>query len=248
MAETTHAPHNPAEEAVPPTKVKDWASATRIELGQWIKTLKLSNDIKEAADAVWKRLGALESALVNKTQSETEARAAFVTWVADNDWHGGFAWYLEEKAKAVAEANRLAADQAIQRFIATARTEAQKATRMQGGLGTVVAGLADIATQQTFTGTSGAYPSLLATGKHPIMQSLLARTGQGEEWTVDNCAEVDAMNKYLYAINARLMTDVHGKNLYFHAETWNWDKKVWQPRKACGNCDSWMKVIGARRI
>ncbi|WP_157545752.1 hypothetical protein [Microtetraspora fusca] len=31
----------------------------------------------------------------------------------------------------------------------------------------VVAGLADIATQQTFTGTSGAYPYLPATGKQP---------------------------------------------------------------------------------
>lgn len=248
MAETTHASHNPAEEAVPTTKVKEWASKARIELGQWLRTATIGSDVKAAAEEVWKRLGALESALVSQTKSEAEARAAFVTWVYENDWNGGFTWYLEEKAKAVAEANRLEAEQAIQRFIAKARTEAQKATRTVGGLGTVVAGLADLGTQQTFTGTSGAYPYLPQTEKHPIMEEILAKVGQGEEWTVDNCAEVDAMNKYLYKIKARVLSDVQGKNLYFHAETWNWDKKVWQPRKACGNCDKWLKTIGARRV
>ncbi|KAA9381721.1 hypothetical protein F5972_02545 [Microbispora cellulosiformans] len=248
MAETTHTSHNPAEEAVPTTKVKEWASAARVELGQWLRTATLASETKAAAEEVWKRLGALESALVNKTKSEAEARAAFVTWVYESDWNGGFTWYLEEKARVVAEARRLEAEQAIQRFIAKARTEAQKATRTQGGVGTVVAGLADLGTQQTFTGTSGAYPNLPGSGKHPVMEEILSRVGQGEDWTVDNCAEVDAMNKYLYAINARVLSDVQGKNLYFHAETWNWDKKVWQPRKACGNCDKWLKTIGARRV
>ncbi|WP_327043818.1 hypothetical protein OG320_18735 [Microbispora sp. NBC_01189] len=60
MAETTYTSHNPAEEAVPTTKVKEWAAAARVELGQWLRAAKLSSETGTAAEEVLKRLGALE--------------------------------------------------------------------------------------------------------------------------------------------------------------------------------------------
>jgi hypothetical protein len=36
--------------------------------------------------------------------------------------------------------------------------------------------------------------------------------------------------------------------LYFHAETWNEEKRKWQGRSACKNCSQWFDKIDAQRV
>ncbi|MFC6084327.1 hypothetical protein [Sphaerisporangium aureirubrum] len=249
MAEQTSTTNNPFEKQVPTTGVQAWALKARQDLARYIKPLTIRDDVKPYAEAVEKQLVALESAIGVKKTDQSVARAEFITWLLRNDY-GGFQFYVDSKDKEILEANRLAAEAAVNKIIASARDAAVQLRNQHGGgsgaaVGTVVSGLADVTTGNTYTGTSGNFAYVT---QHAVMLTLLAQTTQVENWPVTGCAEVDAMNNYLHHMNITSVAGIPRGKLFFHAETWNSNSRKWQPRSACSNCDQWIAKIGAGRI
>ncbi|MEO3808936.1 hypothetical protein ABGB17_08020 [Sphaerisporangium sp. B11E5] len=249
MAEQTHTTHNPFEELVPATGIGDWAYQARTDLARYIKPLTIRDEVKPYAEAVEQRLRALETAVKVKKVPEGTARAQFVEWLLANDY-GGFLFYSDKHDAEVQAANAAAAQKATDRMIQSAREVAVQTRHGYSGvgdkIGTVVVGMADTVGGVTHVGHSGGYTR--AQQQHPLMAELVAWTKQREDWDTDACAEVDAMNKYLLGSTHTRLSQIPRGKLFFHAETYNWSDGKWQARKACGNCDQWLKRIGAGRV
>ncbi|MEU7901199.1 hypothetical protein AB0B45_51315 [Nonomuraea sp. NPDC049152] len=236
------------EELVPATDLKKWAQKARAFLQDAIKEDKPDGFFADALEALRRRMASLETALLNGTP-ESEARKDFLVWVREKSTGGSWAYYATKRV----EADRLAAAQEALKTHAAridrARSEAVKARNAPAAkgadYGTVIAGLSDAGSDDFWIGTSGAYTR--ATQQHPLMQELLAGVGQAENWPVNACAEVDAMNQYLLARGFTRKAQIPAGALYFHAETWNYDEEKWQARKTCGNCSTWIGKIGGRR-
>ncbi|GAA1255760.1 hypothetical protein GCM10009677_02150 [Sphaerisporangium rubeum] len=251
MAEQATTPYSEFDELVPLTGLKDWAFKARTDLARYLKPLTIQDDVKPYAEAVHGRLITLETAIGVKNVAEADARAAFVGWLEKNDWGGGFRFFIDTNTEEVRKAQEAAAQAAVNRIIQSATSVAVDLRNGYSGvgnkIGTVVAGLSETAAGRTFTGNSGGY--VRAAQQHALMAELLSRTAQREDWDVNACAEVDAMNKYLLATPAvRRLSDIPRGKLFFHAETYAWEKGTWQARKACKNCDQWLIRIGAGRV
>lgn len=234
---------------VPRTGVKEWAFSARSLLDGFFRRMTILDREKDGVELLTQRLLRLESAIIGGTDEGT-ARAAFVTWVEENDG-GGWAYYLGKKAEVERQKAEEQAKRRHEAIISSAREEAVTLRKKYPGgkgsaVGTVIVGLADTITGKTYTGTSGAYAQ--ATKKHRVMEELLAGVPQVEDWPVNACAEVEAMNKFLNAGEITKKSEIQAETLYFHAETWNEKSGKWQARSACKNCDVWLKKIGACRI
>ncbi|MEV4747475.1 hypothetical protein AB0K21_13965 [Streptosporangium sp. NPDC049248] len=234
---------------VPTTGVKEWAFGAWALLDGFFRKMTIVDREKDGVELLMNRLRRLESAIIGGT-SEASARAAFIDWVNDNDG-GGWAYYLTKKAEADRQEAEAQAKARHERITASAREEAVSLRNKHPGgkgvaVGTVIVGLADTITGKTYTGTSGAYT--YADKRHAVMEELLVGVPQVEDWPVNACAEVDAMNKLLIARKITKKSEIKAETLYFHAETWNSTSGKWQARSACKNCDVWLKKIGAGRV
>ncbi|MET8144604.1 hypothetical protein ABZU32_30235 [Sphaerisporangium sp. NPDC005288] len=249
MAEQTHTTHNPFDELVPATGVGDWAYQARTDLARYIRPLTIRDEVKPYAEAVEKRLRALETAVKVNKVAEGTARAEFIEWLLTNDY-GGFLFYSDKHDEEVRAANEAAAKKATDRMIQSARDVAVRTRNGYSGvgnnIGTVVVGMADTVGGVTYVGHSGGYTR--AEQQHALMAELVGATKQREDWGTDACAEVDAMNQYLLTTTYTLVSQIPRGKLFFHAETYNWSEDKWQARRACGNCDQWLKRIGAGRV
>jgi hypothetical protein len=236
------------EELIPADHLKEWVIGARLFLQTRMKADELTGGFEEAVEALRRRMSSLETSLLSGT-AEGEARQAFIIWLREKATKGVWVYY----AKAWIEDKRLKAAEAALKIhaqrIDRARGEAVKARNNPAAMGrdygTVIAGVSDSASDDYWIGTSGAYA--YAAVQHPLMQELLAGVGQAEDWPVNACAEVDAMNQYLIARGHTAKNQIPPGTLYFHAETYNHTSKKWQSRSTCANCDTWVAKIDGRR-
>ncbi|WP_030922694.1 YwqJ-related putative deaminase [Streptosporangium amethystogenes] len=249
MTDQPHVALPTVGDRVPTTGIKEWAFGARTLLDGFFRKMTILNMEKDGVELLMKRLSRLELAIIEGT-SEASARAAFIDWVEENDG-GGWTYYLTKKAEVDRQEAEAQAKRRHEMIIASAREEAVGLRKKYPGgkgatVGTVIVGLADTTTGKTYTGTSGAY--VHADKRHSVMEALLVGVPQVEDWPVNACAEVDAMNKLLIAREITKKSEIQVETLYFHAETWNGKAGKWQARSACKNCDVWLKKIGACRI
>lgn len=208
---------------------------------------------------IFKLLGEAEKALRQSADEQAVAKN-FKRQVAEKDagnaWNSYHAW---QKAKdQQAEEEKLSRER--HEIALRAVDKAQEICKNNNGgptddnkLGTVVAGLADVAHQRFWAGTSGVPHHLVQS--HPVMTELLKGTHQAQDWPVEACAEVDVMKQYLTSFKIRSVSEIDGKSLYFHAEGWSLINSKnpaggyrWKPWAACNNCSQWFGKINAQRI
>ncbi|MEU8203590.1 hypothetical protein [Streptosporangium sp. NPDC049046] len=248
MSEQTSTPT--FADQVPETDFPEWASAVRTDLQTYIKThvpdLASKRDPFEAID---KKLSSLTYAIAYYDKAESTAREEFIAWLEENDtgaWGTFVAHTTRMETLKAQEKERKDKDS----LASKALEEAQRLTRKYGAgagrkAGTVIAVVSHAGTGKTWSGTSGEYS--LST-KHPLMAKVLTGVSQVEDWPITACGEVAAMNAYLNSTGITEMAKIPKDMLYFHAQTWNATGGKWQARSACGNCDQWLKKIGAKRI
>jgi hypothetical protein len=245
-------------------EVRDWFCLRRAQVLALGKTLTIKSEVgKDQMDALWRKLGALETQAGGNTPLATVVQD-FQQWLVypnEDAWE----FYVAEQRKLDAAELERQRQAAQERAVSTAKQEAVDAaialTRTYGqgllsdrGTGRVIAGLAFVNNAGvTYTGISGVNMHTHAT--HPLIDELLKGTHQAEEWPQKSCAEVDALKTYLHttvpAINS--IAQIPQDTLVFHARVWNpggvqSGKTVtphWQPRGACKNCLQWVDKIGA---
>ncbi|MCG8915878.1 hypothetical protein L6E12_08770 [Actinokineospora sp. PR83] len=225
--------------------VKAWAEAGRGAAQGLGRARRLGSE-KEKLEAVEQQFARVSVAAGRDLGAARQALAAFAGW---RDYPGGDAWGffvdlqgpLAKFAKDVVVEQRWVAwlEGTKQTTQAIAFTETKRhANGPDGVVGTVIAGMADGA-GGSWVGTSG------HGAVHRVMWDLLDGVNQVEAWETHVCGEVDAMNQYLVAHAVNSVADIPVGGVFSHAQTWDAGQRKWKARAACGNCEQWLKRIGA---
>ncbi|MEZ0074758.1 hypothetical protein [Planotetraspora sp. GP83] len=232
-------------------EVKKWAfdRYKEVEALHARMSIQESDPSKDDVEKVVKRLRALEIAVAVNHEDPVAAKQRFEDWARREakvawlyyveHWKKQKAKEEEENARKERDRRKLLARQAVVEF----RKTYAGAPDPESEVGTVLAGLVDVKTGLVWLGSSGVPNRRYALTT--IMRDILKNVRQVEKWKTDVCAEVDVMNTYIKEIGITSPADIVGKNLNFHAETWDDLRQVWKARGACGNCRQWITDINA---
>lgn len=244
----------PATDATTDT-IKQWAWNRRNELQSLAKSGKVQN-----TDSLLTKLTNLES------RPNAQNRTTLEEWIlySDSELWGT---YVKEQT-ALNEQKKIEAENLeYGKKLVDARNRASDAA-IQARIGyqnpsntTVIAGLTDLDSDAAWVGKSGVenhtVRSKAADSSDPdyanakkvmsVMDTLLSGVQRVENWPVNACGEVDAMEQYLLDKQIFASKDIPQNFLCSHAETWNSTTSRWQGRGACRNCNQWLDKINAFR-
>ncbi|SEH01396.1 YwqJ-like deaminase [Nonomuraea solani] len=235
---------------IPEEGFKAWSAKSRVVLQTYIKELRDLPSVREPYEAINTKMRNLENRVVDG-MDEGAARDSLIEWLTLNDTKGAWKDFMTELARLekilAQEKERKHRDEMLFNAHREARHLTGKyATGKGAAVGTVIAVIVHAKNGATWAGTSGGFS--IAKKQHPLIKKLLSDVKKLEEWPVNACGEVAAMNEYLLSTPFTELSQIPADVLHFHAQTWSTDKSKWQARSACLNCDQWLATIKARRI
>lgn len=253
--------HPDAAEWVPPAndpgKLRAWAGDRKGEVDCIHRTMTIRNSWPSMHDVerMSNKLNALKWA---DDQAIGVARGTLIDEL-NGPLYSAWCYYLEEQAKLDRAREEKEERERRERLKERARAKAIAYRNQHARTsGTVVTGLVDLQTGETYVGQSG-MANRIVPRLHPVMRELLGGGDSLTGWPKEVCGEINVMNAYLHASKITSVSEIPENSLAFHSETFNsggdaisrtTGKPVektphWQSRGACDNCKTWILRIKA---